>query len=314
MAKQITQNQQNDYGMQNILVTGGAGFIGSHLVKALVYEGYSVTIIDNLSRGNQQNIRELIQSVDFIESDIQDEKILENCVIKTDMVFHLSAVSRVLPCINDPGSCFQNNIYGTELVARYCTKYAKKIIFSSSREVYGNSITLPVHETFPLNPENPYGASKIAGEAIIKAFSKTYGLNYMILRLANVYGFNDFERVIPVFIQKSMTDQDIQIFGGDQVIDFIFIDDVIDAFLKTLNTDIKNKICNIGSGTGTDLKSLAELIIKKVSSNSKIVFKDPRNGEVEQYIADITYAKKLLNWEPKFSLDLGLEEVINQYT
>jgi len=299
--------------MHNILVTGGAGFIGSYLVKALVNEGYNVSVIDNLSRGNRQSLGDLIQSVNFIESDIQNEKILENSIEKTDMVFHLSAVSRVLPCIYDPGSCFQNNIYGTELVARYCTKYAKKMIFSSSREVYGNSVTLPVHETYPLNPENPYGASKIAGEAIIKSFSKTYGLNYMIVRLANVYGLNDYERVIPLFIQKSMKDQDIQIFGGNQVIDFIFIEDVINAFLKTLNTDIKNTLCNIGSGTGTDLKSLAELIIKKAASNSKIIFKDSRKGEVERYIADITYAKKLLNWEPEFSLDKGLDSMIGQY-
>jgi UDP-glucose 4-epimerase len=119
--------------------------------------------------------------------------------------------------------------------------------------------------------------------------------------------------VIPVFIQKAMTDQDIQIFGGGQEIDFIFIDDVIDAFVKTLNPDTTDKICNIGSGTGTDLKTLAERIIKKVSSNSRIVFKDPRKGEVEHYIADISYAKKLLRWEPKFSLDSGLEKVINQF-
>jgi UDP-glucose 4-epimerase len=298
--------------MDNILVTGGAGFIGSHLVKALVEQGYSVSIIDNLSRGNRQNIKKSLQSVELIESDIQDEEILEYSIKKADMVFHLSALSRVLPCINDPGLCFRNNIYGTELVTRYCTKYEKKMIFSSSREVYGNSMTLPVHETFSMNPENPYGASKIAGEAIIKAFSKTFGLNYFILRLANVYGFNDFERVIPTFIQKAMTDQDIQIFGGGQKIDFIFIDDVIEAFLKTLNTDTKDKICNIGSGTGTDLKTLAELIIGKLSSNSKIVFKDPRKGEVERYVADITYAKNVLNWEPKFSLDSGIEKVINQ--
>jgi UDP-glucose 4-epimerase len=313
MTKQNNTNKQNDYAMQNILVTGGAGFIGSHLVKVLVKQGHNVSIIDNLSRGNRQNIGELIQSVEFIESDIQDQKILEYCIKKADMVFHLSALSRVIPCINDPESCFRNNIYGTELVARYCTKYTKKMIFSSSREVYGNSVTVPVHETSPMNPENPYGASKIAGEAIIKAFSKTFGLNYVILRLANVYGSNDFERVIPVFIQKAMADQDIQIFGGGQEIDFIFIDDVIDAFVKTLNPDTKDKICNIGSGTGTDLKTLAEMIIKKVSSNSKIVYKDLRKGEVEHYIADISYAKKLISWEPKFSLDSGLEKVITQY-
>jgi UDP-glucose 4-epimerase len=298
--------------MDNILVTGGAGFIGSHLVKALVKQGYSVSIIDNLSRGKRQNIRELIQSVEFIESDILNEEILEYSIKKADMVFHLSALSRVVPCINNPELCFKNNIFGAELVTRYCTKYAKKMIFSSSREVYGNSVTLPVRETFSMNPENPYGASKIAGEAIIKAFSKTYGLNYFILRLANVYGFNDFERVIPIFIQKALTDQDIEIFGGTQKIDFIFIDDVIEAFLKALNIDTKDKICNIGSGSGTDLKTLAEMIIDKLSSKSKIVFKDPRKGEVEHYIADITYARKVLNWEPKFSLDSGLEKVINQ--
>jgi UDP-glucose 4-epimerase len=297
--------------MQNILVTGGAGFIGSHLVKTLVNQGYTVTIIDNNSRSNKQIIKELEHISCFIESDIQNDILLKNCIKKADAVFHLSAVSRVLPCIKNPETCFMNNIIGTELVARYCAKYEKKIVFSSSREVYGNSATLPVRETFPLNPENPYGASKIAGEAILRAYSRTYGLNYVILRLANVYGPNDKERVIPVFIKKCMQNKDICIYGGNQVIDFIFIDDIISACLKTLDDTIKNEICNIGSGTGTDLKSLAELIAKKVSSNSKILIKDPRLGEVEHFIADISWAKELLNWKPSFSLNKGLEKTIN---
>jgi UDP-glucose 4-epimerase len=298
--------------MSKILVTGGAGFIGSHFVKALIDRKFEVIIIDNFSRDNKCTIQNSCPFVEFVEANICDEKIIEDYVKKADIVFHLAAMSRVMPSISDPRLCFQSNIHGTEIIARLCTKFKKKLIFSSSREVYGSVKDLPINESHFLNPENPYGASKIAGESIIQAYSTSYGLNFIILRLANVYGANDFDRVIPTFINKSMKNQDIIIYGGEQVIDFVYIDDIINAFFLSLDSNINRQTFNIGSGRGIKLQVLAEIIINLLSSRSRIVFNEKRRGEVDRFVADISNAKYSLKWDPKISLDIGLKMLIDQ--
>lgn len=151
-----------------VLVTGGAGFIGSHLVERLVKEGYKVIVVDNLLRGNIGNLSRIIKAVQFVKCDVRNHEIMNGIIKKADVVIHLAALSRVMPSIESPEQCFENNIKGTEIVARLCSKYNRKLIFSSSREVYGTAKYLPVDESHPLNPENPYGASKVAAEYIIR--------------------------------------------------------------------------------------------------------------------------------------------------
>ena len=297
----------------NILITGGAGFIGNHLARHLNSMGFSVTIIDDFSRGCKHNIQDFLADVEVIEKNILQEKIIERSIRNADLVFHLSALSRVIPCIKNPELCFRSNILGTEIVARMCSKYEKKLIFSSSREIYGNAEKIPVTEAFPLVPENPYGSSKIAGESIIRAYSRTYGLKYDILRLTNVYGPLDFDRVIPTFIERAMNGENFFIYGGEQVIDFVYINDVIDAFKRCLDSTIDNKILNIGSGIGTEIISLANIITSISSSSSKFFLKEKRTGEVDRFIADISNAKKFLNWEPKTPLKVGLENMMSSY-
>lgn len=299
--------------VRNILITGGAGFIGIHLARCLHSQGFSITIIDDFSRGNKHTIRDLPSDIVVIEKNILNEDICECTIKNADLVFHLSALSRVIPSIQNPQLCFQNNVLGTEIIARMCSKYKKKIIFSSSREVYGNAESMPVNESFPLIPENPYGSSKIAGESTIRAYSRTYGLKYDILRLANVYGPLDFDRVIPIFIERAMNGENFFIYGGDQVIDFVYVDDVIDAFMHCLEVTTDNKILNIGSGTGTDIISLAGIITSISSSSSKFFLKEKRTGEVDRFVADISNAKKTLNWEPKTPLKKGLEITMSSY-
>jgi UDP-glucose 4-epimerase len=162
-------------GGAGFMVTGGAGFIGSHLVERLVKEGYRVILVDNLLRGNMNNLSRTLKDVEFVEGDIRNCELMDGIVRKADIVIHLAALSRVVPSIESPELCFENNIKGTEIVARLCSKYNRKLIFSSSREVYGTAKYLPVDESHPLNPENPYGASKVAAESIIRAYSKCYG-------------------------------------------------------------------------------------------------------------------------------------------
>ena len=297
--------------MGRILITGGAGFIGSHLVEAFVSKKQKVTVIDDLSRGNIQNLNGIIDEIEFIEGDITDFELMQDLIRRSQVIIHLAALSRVIPAIEDPELCFKSNIAGTEMIARICSKLNTKLIFSSSREVYGTAKYIPVDENRHLNPENPYGSSKVAGEKIIEAYSKCYGLNYVILRLANVYGIRDFDRVVPIFLKNSLEKKDLIVYGGEQILDFIHINDVIEAFLIAFESEKNNNsIFNIGSGKGMTLIELGEIINNSAKNKSKIIVKEKRIGEVENYVADIDKAKKILHWEPKISLEKGIEQLL----
>jgi len=295
----------------SILITGGAGFIGSHLVERLVKEGYRVILVDNLLRGNMNNLPRLLKDVEFVEGDIRNYELMDDIVRKVDTVIHLAALSRVMPSIENPELCFENNVKGTEIIARLCSKYNRKLIFSSSREVYGTAKYLPVDESHPLNPENPYGASKVAAESIIKAYSKCYGLNYTTLRLTNVYGPRDFDRVIPTFIEKSVKNENLIVYGEEKLMDFIYISDVVEAFIKALNANEMNLTLNIGSGVGTKILELAKLIQDMVGGRGGIIIKKTRKGEIERFVSDIKKAREVLRWEPKTALKDGIKELLN---
>jgi len=292
-----------------VLVTGGAGFVGSHLVERLVKEGYRVILVDNLLRGNMSNLPRLLKDAEFVEGDIRNYELMDGIIRKVDTVIHLAALSRVMPSIENPELCFENNVKGTEIIARLCSKYNRKLIFSSSREVYGTAKYLPVDESHPLNPENPYGASKVAAESIIRAYSKCYGLNYTILRLTNVYGSRDFDRVIPTFIKDAQEGKDLIVYGADKVLDFIYIDDVVNAFINSIEID-EDHVLNIGSGIGTSILELAKLVKKITGGNGNILVKEKRKGEVDKFIANIEKAKEVLKWKPTVGLEEGIRRTV----
>lgn len=296
--------------MGSILVTGGAGFIGSHLAEKLINEGYNVIIIDNLSRGNLNNLLNVRESVKFIKGDIRDYNLMNDLIKNSEVIFHLASLSRVIPCIKDPELCFKVNVEGTEIIARLSSKYGKKLIFSSSREVYGTAKYIPVDEDHPLNPENPYGISKVYAEKIIETYAKNYKLSYVILRLSNVYGERDFDRVIPIFIENALNNKSLIVYGVDKLLDFIYIDDVVNALVKSMYVN-ENYILNIGSGVGTRILELAELIKRILNRNVNIVIKEKRKGEVDKFVANIDRAKKILKWTPKISLENGLKHMID---
>jgi UDP-glucose 4-epimerase len=297
--------------MGSILVTGGAGFIGSHLVEKLVEKGYSVIAVDNLLRGKLNNLSNVLDKIKFVKGDIRSYKLMEELVKNSEIVFHLASLSRVIPSIENPKLCFKNNVEGTEIVARLCSKYHKKLIFSSSREVYGAPKYLPVDEAHPLNPENPYGASKVSGEKIIEAYAKSYGLNYVTLRLTNVYGSRDFDRVIPIFIKNALKEEDLVVYGVNKILDFVYIDDIINAFTAAMDSN-ENQTLNIGSGVGVSITELVNLIKKVTRREVKITVKEKRKGEIDKFIADIKRAKEVLNWEPKINLEEGLRLIVRE--
>lgn len=298
--------------MGSVLITGGAGFIGSHLTERLIAESHQITVVDNLSRGNLRNLSAILNEINFIKGNITDYNLMSKLVKNSDITFHLASLSRVIPSIENPTLCFESNVHGTEIVARLCSKYNKKLVFSSSREVYGTALNIPVDEDQLLNPENPYGASKVWGEKVIDVYSRCYGLNYNILRLTNVYGERDFERVIPIFIEKALKNEELIVYGGQQLLDFVHVNDVIEAFLHTFAFNEK-AIFNIGSGEGITVIGLIKLIDEITNGKHKIVLREKRKGEVERFVANINKAKKLLDWVPKTELKEGVSCLLNSY-
>ena len=286
-----------------LLVTGGAGFIGSHLCRRLFELGYGMEVIDDLSRGKGERLRGLVKG--FRPSSLGDIPGLEKAVQSCDAVVHLAAVSQVRESINDPARTRQTNIAGTSEVARLCSKYGKNLVFASSREVYGNPAALPCPESSPLQPLNPYSASKIAGEERIGALNSSGPFPYTILRLANVYGPGDFGRVVPIFISNARAGHDLEIFGEEKIVDFVYISDVVDAILKAIGKPAKAAL-NIGSGKGTSLQELARMANARFGNRSSVRVLPPRGGEVDRFVADVSKAEKMLGWKPRILLGEGL--------
>lgn len=274
---------------KKILITGGFGFIGRHLAKSLLENNYEVTIIDNLYHGQKIEEIPFINKVKFINGDIRDKKIVDDACKNIDIIFHLAALSNIRDSLEDPQYCFSTNAMGTfNILSSAVKNNVKKIIFSSSREIYGNSPT-PAKEESPLNPTNIYGVSKVCGEDLCNLFRKNHGLNTTIFRISNVYGPDDpgKRRVIPSFIRNIKNGNDIIINGGDQIIDFVWIEDVIKILLESINKYDGNTL-NIGSGHGTTLNELVKLLISLTESKTNIKYNPKISQEVDKFIADIS--------------------------
>ena len=290
----------------NLLVTGGAGFIGSHLVERLV-TGNSVTVVDNFYRGSRDNISGVTSRIKLFEGDITDYALMEKLVRGMDAVYHFASVPQVMVSVENPQECINSNILATYNIARLCLENECKLIFASSREVYGDCRDLPVAENRPHNPKNIYGVSKSIGEGAIRMFAES-GLEYVIYRISNVTGPRDFGRVLPIFAQKAISDEPLTIYGGRQIIDFISVYDVVDAIEKT--SSLKNATLNIGSGKGTPIKELARMVREFSASSSQISVVSGREQEVERFTADISGIRQS-GWEPKISLGQQISDVIS---
>jgi UDP-glucose 4-epimerase len=276
-----------------ILVTGGAGFIGGNLVNRLASIGAGdVLVLDNLHRGFSRD--SLAGGVEFRRADIRDPDALAHALKGREIVFHLAAQSNVMGAVADAGYSFSTNVVGTYHVLQSAAAAGvKRLVFPSSREVYGDPRSIPVPETAPLWAKNAYGASKIAGEVYCRLAAQQ-GLETVVLRLANVYGPGDRERVIPLFASAASAGLPITVFGRQKILDFVWIDVVVDALIKTaLGSYIRGPV-NIGSGKGTKILDLAHRMVDLKQSVSKIELVEEREQEVGRFVADITRAKRLL--------------------
>lgn len=288
--------------MTKILVTGGAGFIGSYLCKKLLEEKYVVYCLDNLHRFGNEKIAGFLPDPNFklIKADIRNKKEIKSYFDKVDCVIHLAAQSGVQGSLDDKDYSFETNVIGTWNVLRASEeKGVKKVIFASSREVYGNSKRKTSEEN-PLNPKNFYGASKVAGEYYLTQFRDYCNMDCYALRIANVYGPSDKGRAVPIFFEKALQNKAITVYGGEQVLDFIWIDDVIKVFIELIKTGSKYKTINVGSGKGLSIINLAEKIKKITNSKSRIKTEKTRVFDTQNFVAENSKMKKLIGKPTSF--------------
>jgi UDP-glucose 4-epimerase len=296
----------------HILITGGAGFVGSHLAEAFVNDGARVTVLDNLSRGSLLNLAGCGRDLTCIEADIRDLRITSAAMRGIDVVYHLAAVSRVVSADRDPDETFTTNVIGTYNVLQAAKATGvKKVIFTSSREVYGEADSLPVNESGAIQPKNAYGASKAAGEAYCLAQNGA-GYQTVVLRLSNVYGPRDFDRVIPTFLARALARLPLVVFGGAQIIDFIEISVVVDALMKAIHIREVRSPINVASGVPTTILELARRLTIECQSDSRVELTAARCIEVTRFVGDVTRMRSVLGLEPPHDPLAGLPRLVAQ--
>ncbi|MBU0766686.1 SDR family NAD(P)-dependent oxidoreductase [Patescibacteria group bacterium] len=296
-----------------ILVTGSSGTIGTRLCEKLIEKGYEVIGADWKPNKWQSNIDQITTIVD-----LRDESQLDKLPKDIDIIIHLAANARVYELVKEPDMARDNFIstYNTLEFAR--KNNIKRFIFTSSRETYGNDTNDPHTEDMMRvdNCESAYTASKIGGEALMKAYWRCYGIDGIVFRLSNVYGmYDDSDRVIPLFIRQAKANETMTIFGKDKCLDFTYIDDTVNGLILAVEKfdDAKNETINLAFGDATTIVRLAEVLKELHGSDSEIDIQDNRPGEVIQYIADISKAKKLLGYEPLTPFDEGIKKTVEWY-
>lgn len=297
-----------------LTVTGGAGFIGSHLVKYLVKEGHDISVIDNLSRGKMENFEEIKKEINFYKLDITNLEDIRNVLKQTDGVFHEAALTSVPESFTKVEEYNRVNIDGTKNIFKLAKEFGFKVVYASSSSVYGNTTRIPISEDFERKPINPYGITKLEDEYLSEKFSKL-GTQIIGLRYFNVYGKGQtpsYAGVITKFLENIRNDKPPIIFGnGLQVRDFIFIDDVCSANLSAMTSDVKTGFFNIGTGIVTSIKNLADLMIRLSGKSLKPVYNKLPDGDVKLSQADISSVKKTFSWKPKITLEEGLSKFFN---
>jgi UDP-glucose 4-epimerase len=302
--------------MSNVLVTGGAGFIGSNLVRLLGREGHRVVVLDNLSSGYRCNVESFPQ-VEFIEGDVRDASVVGRAMDRVETVFHLAASVGNTRSIQHPLVDSAVNVLGmvNVLEAARCGGI-DKVVYSSSAGIFGELKTLPIAEDHPQDPDSPYGVSKLAAEKLCLVYNKLYGMHNVCLRYFNVYGPNQrydaYGNVIPIFANRILKRQPLTIFGdGEQTRDFVNVRDVAAANIQAGATPGGGGVFNIGSGTRISINKLAKLIQDAAGVEVGTCYGPPRKGDVRDSLADISAASRMFGFVPKVSMEEGLREYMS---
>lgn len=303
-----------------VLVTGGAGFIGSHLVDGLLARGHSVTVLDDLSSGTMDNLKTHTDNpaFRFIQGDIRDAEAVERALAGVDAVIHEAAMMSVPLSIEDPELAQSVNVDGTLALLKASLGHGvKRFVYASSCAVYGEQAELPISEDAPPQPLSPYASSKLAAEKNCLAFHEREGLETVCLRYFNVYGprqtFGEYAGVMMKFLECLRTDQPPIIYGdGEQTRDFVFVGDVAEATLLALEREgVAGEVMNIGTGEATSINKLCEVFLRLVGkSELKPIYEVPRGGDIKHSLADIAKARKLLSFKPKTPLEEGIKKLL----
>ena len=299
------------------LVTGGAGFIGSHLSRTLLREGHEVVAVDNLSTGSSANLDDIINEICFIRGDIRDGTLVKRLLRGVDFVFHQAALPSVRRSVDDPWATNDHNVNGTlNLLLASRDAGVRRFIYAASSSAYGETAGLPRKESMPASPLSPYALSKYTGELYCQVFNKVYGLETVCLRYFNVFGprqdpNSHYAAVIPRFIKALMYGESPVVFGdGKQTRDFTYVDDVVTANIlacKAPQKIVAGEVFNIGCGQRVSINRLLEELQVIMGTSIEPSYAEPRPGDVRDSQADISKARKLLGYQPKVELTEGLD-------
>jgi UDP-glucose 4-epimerase len=307
--------------MRTFLVTGGAGFIGSHIAEALVQRGDKVRVLDNLVTGHLSNLDGFRDRIEFIEGDVADAQIVAAAVVGVDCVFHHAALASVPWSVERPLDTNAACVTGTVTVLDAARRAGvRRVVYAASSSAYGDQPTPIKRETDLPSPISPYGAAKLAAEYYCQAFTATYGFETVALRYFNVFGprqdpASPYSAVIPLFITAMLAGRQPVVYGdGRQSRDFIFVADVVQANLLAADAPhAAGRMVNIAGGRGTDLLTLIDLLNRLLGTNVQPKHDAPRPGDVRESLADISLARKLLGYDPQISFEEGLRRSIDYY-
>ncbi len=294
------------------IVTGGAGFIGSHLVDALLEDGLEVIVIDNFSTGRLQNLNHVVDDIELVECDISSSGKWKNYFKNVDYVFHLAALADIVPSIENPAEYYRSNVNGTFNLLETCkNNNINKIVYSASSSCYGIPDEYPTKETAEIRPQYPYALTKYLGEQLMMHWCAVYNLKTVSLRFFNVYGprsrtSGTYGAVFGVFLAQKLAKKPFTVVGdGKQTRDFTFVSDVVEAIIAAAKSDVIGEIINIGSDNTYSVNDLVGLL------GGEVEYIPKRPGEPDCTWAEIKKAKKLLNWIPKVSLDEGVKILLD---
>ncbi|MFZ2456548.1 MAG: SDR family oxidoreductase [Candidatus Altiarchaeia archaeon] len=306
---------------ERILVTGGAGFIGSNLCEKLLAEGNSVTALDNLSTGRMENISSCKddKNYSFVKGSVTDYDQLKKLFSDTDYVLHQAAIPSVQRSVENPLASHVANVDGTfNVLLAAKDANVRKVVYAASSSAYGDTPTLPKREDMTPNPKSPYAVTKLAGEYYCRAFTEVYGLKTITLRYFNVYGprqnpESEYAAVIPRFITKILKGETPTVYGdGTQTRDFSYVKDVVSANIKAMESNASG-VYNIAYGKRISLNELVAKINKYTCMDVLPVYDKARTGDVKDSLADITAAKEKFGYDPKYDIDKGLQETIEWF-
>jgi UDP-glucose 4-epimerase len=300
--------------MKRILVTGGAGFVGSHLVEELVKLGHNVTVVDNLSNGKLQNLNNIKDKINFLEKDVSKLTTLE---ADFDLIFHLACFPRSQSFIN-PQRDIEVNVISMVNILELAKKNKAKVIFSSNSGIYDTS-EIPIDENTPDNPKTPYDLDKLQAEKYLKLYNKTYGIKYVVFRFATVYGTRqkvspEWKPIVMEFVTKLKNKETPTIYwDGEQTRDFINVKDIVKALILALkNEKAVNETMILGSGKETSINELYGIVSRLMDVTITPIRKPMQLGDIKRMLYDCKKTQKILGWKPEIALEEGITEIINQ--